>query len=537
MQRVGDQVVDGRGEPVLLRGMGLGNWLLPEGYMWGFEPPGPLSPREIEEFVAQLVGPERASLFWEEFRDRFICEDDIAQIAGEGMNHVRLPINSRLVMDEKGALRPDGVALVDRLIEWCRVHGLWVVLDLHGAPGGQTGTNIDDSPHGTPELFTSSRYGELTISLWRQLARRYRDEAVIAGYDLLNEPLPDEFDDLYRADLVELYRELTAAIREVDPNHMIIYEGTHWATNWDIFTQVWDANSMLSFHKYWSAPDRPSIQRFIDIGERLGLPVYMGEGGENNLDWIQTAFQLYEDCNISWCFWPWKKVETFTSPCSVDAPSEWEKVVTYARTKVDKPDEEEARRIFTELTQAVALSDCSYRPEVVQALLRRAPLRIASTGFGFRGRGVSYQTAGALPLDGFRSDDSVTVRDAAGARPSKLDFHHPSGAPSPSEGELLVCLRGGDWVAYDVGLASAGHLDIAVQIGASQKGAAITANGDLPWLDIMVDDEKAELQVTEDEHLVRATTNSSIGAGRHIVRIGGRAQETLLRWIDVSPSG
>jgi endoglucanase len=96
------------------------------------------------------------------------------------MNHVRLPINSRLVMDEQGALRPAGVALVDRLIEWCRVHGLWVVLDLHGAPGGQTGTNIDDSPQGTPELFTSSRYRELTGSLWRQLARRYRDASLRA---------------------------------------------------------------------------------------------------------------------------------------------------------------------------------------------------------------------------------------------------------------------------------------------------------------------------------------------------------------------
>jgi len=77
--------------------------------------------------------------------------------------------------------------------------------------------------------------------------------------------------------LVELYRELTAAIRAVDQSHMIIYEGTHWATNWSMFTEVWDANSMLSFHKYWSPPDRPSIQRFIDIAGSLGLPIYMGD--------------------------------------------------------------------------------------------------------------------------------------------------------------------------------------------------------------------------------------------------------------------
>lgn len=137
VHRDGNQVVDGYGEPVLLRGMGLGNWLLPEGYMWGFEPPAPQSAREIEALVSQLVGPERAALFWREFRDRFICEDDIARIALEGMNHVRLPINSRLVVDDDGALEPAGVALVDRLIEWCRAHGLWVVLDLHGPLGAR----------------------------------------------------------------------------------------------------------------------------------------------------------------------------------------------------------------------------------------------------------------------------------------------------------------------------------------------------------------------------------------------------------------
>jgi endoglucanase len=536
VHRDGEQVIDGHGEPVLLRGVGLGNWLLPEGYMWGIEPPGPLSAREIEGLVSELVGPERAAMFWREFRDRFICEDDIARIAAEGMDHVRLPINSRLVMDEHGALQPAGVALVDRLIEWCRAHGLWVVLDLHGAPGGQTGTNIDDSPHGVPELFSSSRYQELTVSLWRQLASRYRDEPVIAGYDLLNEPLPDEFDALYRAELVGLYRELTVAIREVDPNHMIIYEGTHWATNWEIFTEVWDANSMLSFHKYWSPPDRPSIQRFIEIGRSLGLPVYMGEGGENNLDWFQTAFQLYEDCNISWCFWPWKKIETLTSPCSVNAPVGWERVVAYGRTKVDKPDPDEAWRLLTELAQAMALSDCTYRDEVVSALLRRAPVRAPATGFGFRGRGVSYETTAAVPLQGFRSDDSVTIRDATGARPSEVDFHHPNGAPSPPENELVVSLSAGDWVAYDVVLAVAGHLDVAVRIGGRQKSALNRGNRDLPWLDIVVDDAKAELQASGDDHVVLATTTLPIAAGRHAVRVVGRAEETLLHWIEVSPA-
>ncbi len=90
------RLVDGDGKPVLLRGVGLGNWLLPEGYMWKFEPPGPQSPREIEALLADLVGQERAGRFWDGFRQRFITDADLERIAAEGMNHVRLPINSRI---------------------------------------------------------------------------------------------------------------------------------------------------------------------------------------------------------------------------------------------------------------------------------------------------------------------------------------------------------------------------------------------------------------------------------------------------------
>src|SRR5215469_7332910 len=368
------RLVDEHGSPVLLRGVGLGNWLLPEGYMWKFEPPGPQSPREIEALLVDLVGPERAAQFWTGFRQAFITDADLARIAAEGMNHVRLPINARVVLTDDGQLRPDGLATIDWLIDRCRMHRLWVVLDLHGAPGGQTGTNIDDSPHGLPELFTDRHCQELTIQLWRELAHRYCHEPTVAGYDLLNEPLPNEYQHRHADDLVALYGEITTAIRAVDPDHLIIYEGTHWATNWDIFTEVWDPKSVLQFHRYWSAPDRPGIQRYLDTRERLGLPIYMGEGGENNLDWLQTAFQLYEDEEISWNFWPWKKIDTLTSPCSVVPPHGWAQILDYAAGKADKPEPQDAWQVLTDLINGFDLNRCVYRPEVVNALMRRAPL-------------------------------------------------------------------------------------------------------------------------------------------------------------------
>jgi endoglucanase len=525
----GGRLVDGLGEQLILRGVGLGNWLLPEGYMWKFEHPTAQSPREIEALIVDLVGPDLAAGFWERFHRTFITEDDIARIRADGMNHVRLPINSRVVIDDNGELIEAGLELIDQAIDWCRKHQLWVVLDLHGAPGGQTGTNIDDSPHHAPELFTDDGYRSLTIKLWRALARRYRDETVVAAYDLLNEPLPNAYQHLYAGQLRDLYRELTAAIREVDPHHMISYEGTHWATNWDVFTEVWDSNSILQFHKYWSSPDRPSITRYIDTGRRLGLPIYMGEGGENNLDWTQAAFQLFDDCAISWNFWTWKKVETLTSPCSVDAPSGWAEITDYAAGKGAKPDCKRAQQTLDELLDAVALSRCTYRPEVISAVLRRPPLRIPAFGFGFRGAGESYKTRAAVPLPGFRTDDLVTIRRANGVEYGDLDWNRTDGIARAAADELLVSLRSGDWVAYDIVVPSRSRFQIAVALqhaeGASRNGLTI---------DISIDGARVAAK-NSDEAILRGTTDE-LSAGPHVVRLTGLSGDSLVRWIEVIPA-
>src|SRR5260221_5556014 len=149
----GGTLVDGRGEPLILRGVGLGNWLLHEGYMWKFESPGPQSPHEIEVLIVGLVGLESAGEFWRRFREVFITEKDIARIRAEGMNHVRLPINWRGVMDEDGRHVEPGFDLIDRLIGWGLAHELCVVLDLHGAAGRRTRNHIDHFLPGKSELF------------------------------------------------------------------------------------------------------------------------------------------------------------------------------------------------------------------------------------------------------------------------------------------------------------------------------------------------------------------------------------------------
>ncbi|MEW9553238.1 glycoside hydrolase family 5 protein [Nonomuraea sp. NPDC050783] len=362
----GARLVDGAGVPVRLRGVGLGNWLLPEGYMWKFGDETS-SPRQIERHVAALVGAERAALFWRRFRDVFVTERDVAAIAALGFDHVRLPLNARDL----------DLARVDDLIGWCAAHRLRVLLDLHAAPGGQTGTNIDDSPRGRPELFMDDGHRARTVELWREIARRYRDDPTVLGYDLLNEPLPNEWQHVYATELLQLYHDLTAAIRAVDPHHLIVYEGSHWATNWSIFTDIIDPNSALSFHRYWCPPDRSSIQPYLDARDRLGLPIYMGEGGENAPEWIYTMHRLYERHDIGWNLWPWKKLDTLTSPVSAVPPARWGLIADPAAPVSAGT----AWEILQEYLGAVALDACRPRPEIVNAAFGRAPLRIPAWGF------------------------------------------------------------------------------------------------------------------------------------------------------------
>ena len=444
----GTRLVDSNGRTLRLRGVGLGNWLLPEGYMWRFGKGGE-SPREIEAVVAGLIGDYAASEFWTEFRDRFITEADIAMIAANGFDHVRLPINSRIVQDEDGRLIESGFVLIDRVIEWCRRRGLWVLLDLHGAPGGQTGTNIDDSPDGKPELFMSECYWNQTIDLWTAIARRYATETVVLGYDLLNEPLPDEWQFVYADRLARLYRELTAAIRTVDTDHLIVYEGSHWATNWDMFTEVWDSNSMLQFHKYWSPPDTASIQKFLDVRARLGLPIYMGESGENTLGWMYAAFRLYEHHDIGWNLWPWKKIDTVTSPLSVVPPHGWDSVRLAVRGESEiLPDE--AQHIFDDLLANFDPTRCIFRGDVISAVLADAPAVIPAWGYGFRGPGISYASSGTSGVPEMRIRDSVAVRFRRPGDNPQNPFEQTTGRGYRPEEELEVGLRKGDWLEFDV---------------------------------------------------------------------------------------
>jgi aryl-phospho-beta-D-glucosidase BglC (GH1 family) len=367
----GQKIVDADGHEVFLRCTGLGDWLLSEGYMWRFGKKAG-RPRTIEKMIVEMVGEKKAKEFWKEFHESFITEADVKGMKEVGFNAVRPAMNARLFMTETGPVRfhEENFKLLDRFIGWCEKYGIYVILDMHGTPGGQTGENIDDSINDKPELFTDPANQDRTIQLWKKFAARYKDNKTVIAYDLLNEPVPEKNKEL-NPQLVKFYARLIEEIRKVDPNHMITLEGANWATDWSIFTKPMPSNVFLQFHKYWNGNEQKDIQGYLDKRTELNVPIWCGESGENSDNWYRASFRLLEKNDIGWCLWTWKKLDSNNNPYSIKAPANWERIVMFSNPGGPKPSPEIAWPILQEFLKNMRFENCVYHTSAVNAVFGR----------------------------------------------------------------------------------------------------------------------------------------------------------------------
>lgn len=376
----GPNLVQADGKQLKIRGTNLGNWLNPEGYMFGFKKVN--SPHFINEMLCQLVGPDEAAAFWAEYKDRYITREDIKFIASCGANVIRLPFHYKLFTDEDFmglTAHQDGFARVDQVVEWCREFHLYLILDMHDCPGGQTGDNIDDS-YGYPWLFTSEASQKKFCDIWQRIANRYKDEPVILGYELMNEPIAHYFEadkkELFAA-LEPLQKRAVAAIRQVDKKHIVLLGGAIWNSTFDPVFSDWtyDDNIMYSCHRYGGEPTADAIRSFIDFRDKTGLPMYMGELGHNTDEWQSRFVETMEQNNIGWTFWPFKKVDN-SCWLGITRPAEWDSIVNFAEAdrssyeliRKARPDQALSRRLLREYLNNVAASRCTVQSSYLKSI-------------------------------------------------------------------------------------------------------------------------------------------------------------------------
>lgn len=374
----GQYLVEPDGDTLFIKGTNLGNWLNPEGYMFGFSKTN--SAGMIDRMFCELVGPDRTREFWTMFKDNYVTREDIGFIASTGANTIRVPFHYKLFTDEDYmglTSRQDGFKRLDDVIGWCREAGLYVILDMHDAPGGQTGDNIDDS-YGYPWLLESEASQRLFCDIWRSIAEYYRNEPVILGYDLINEPIAPYFEnvDELNALLEPLHKRVTAVIREVDPNHVIMLGAPQWNGNFAPFKDwTYDDNIMYTCHRYGGDASVAAIQNFIDFKTKTGLPMYMGEIGHNTDEWQESFCKAMEESNIGYTFWPYKKID---SSCfaGITPPENWDMVVafseaprsTYFEVRAARPDQETAWKAMMDFIEASRFCNCTPQEGYIRSL-------------------------------------------------------------------------------------------------------------------------------------------------------------------------
>ncbi|MGC4034748.1 MAG: cellulase family glycosylhydrolase [Chitinophagaceae bacterium] len=354
----GKQIVNEKGENILLRGVGLGGWMLQEGYMLRISADGQQQ-HKIRERIEKLLSKEQTDEFYDTWLSNHTTKTDIDSLKAWGFNSVRLPMHYNLYtlpVEKEPVQGQDtwlakGFALTDSLISWCKANGMYVILDLHAAPGGQgNDLNISDRDPSKPSLWESEANQQKMIALWKKLALKYADEPVVAAYDIINEPnwgFEDPANDRNglkeskNEPLKKLMIAITTAIREVDKKHIIVIEGNGWGNNYKGILDggLWDNNIVLSFHKYWNFNDTQSISHIIKYRDQYNVPVWLGETGENSNVWFTEAIRLFETNNIGWSWWPLKKLG-FNNPLQIRSNLNYDRLVDYWNGKAENPPKE-----------------------------------------------------------------------------------------------------------------------------------------------------------------------------------------------------
>ena len=375
LRTLGKKIINANGDEVLLKGVGLGGWMLQEGYMMNSSG-GADAQHQFIEKLNVLIGEEETNTFYTNWRKNFVTKRDIDSIAKWGFNSVRLamhynlftkPIEEETVQGENTWLTT-GFDMVDELLSWCEENQVYLILDLHAAPGGQ-GEDVAISDHDVdkPSLWESEENKSKTVALWGKLAERYKDKEWIGGYDLINEinwPINGSV-------IRDLYVRITNAIRAHDSNHIIFIEGNWFANDFSGLTPPWDSNLVYSFHKYWSYNDTASIQWVLDLRNQHNVPLWMGESGENSNVWYTDAIKLFESNNIGWSWWPWKRIETTVSPFSVKSNANYEAIIKFWKGEGAQPSVNDAIQGLTQLTTDLLVENNDYYKDVVDAVLRQ----------------------------------------------------------------------------------------------------------------------------------------------------------------------
>ena len=489
IRALGTTIVDENQEEVLLRGVGLGGWMLQEGYMMNSNGAADTQ-HEFKEKLTLLVGADNTDQFYQNWLDNFVTEADINAIASWGFNSVRvalhynlltLPIEEEPVAGENTWIE-EGFERIDELMSWCAANNIYLILDLHAAPGGQgSDAAISDYDIDKPSLWESELNRNKTVALWGQLANRYKNEPWMGGYGLLNEvnwwPLDGSV-------LRAFFIEATQAIRAVDQNHIIFIGGNSWSNDFNGLTPPWDSNLVYEFHKYWSYNDTESIQWVLDMQNQHNIPLWCGETGENSNVWYRDAMNLYETNNIGWSCWPYKRIATTVAPYSIPSNANYEAIINFWKGEGPEPSVADAMAGLNQLTDDLLLENNTFYKDVIDAYIRQPqdhtsipysdhtiPGLVHLSDYDLGTNGVAYYDQDVANYS-LSTDEYEAWNRGWSYRNDGVDIQENSDINN-SNGLHISFVEKDEWVNYTLDVQESGFYNIDLRYATPQSGGQL----------------------------------------------------------------
>ena len=286
--------------------------------------------------MLKVMGQERYSYFFDRLFHHFFTAEDAKLLQSLGINSVRIPFSYKHFEDDMNprVLKETGFQGLDRVIDLCSAHGIYTILDMHAVPGSQNPDWHSDNHTSYAAFWDFKDHQDRTVWLWEQIAVRYAKNAWVAGYNPMNEPCDPE-----HVRLPAFYDRVAAAIRAVDPKHMLFLDGNTFAMEWKGFENV-IPNAVYSIHDYsmmgflgggrfQGLPEqkqklRSQFTRKCEFHTRRGVPVWVGEFGptyqadgpdadeinSERYNLLREQLTIYEDeAQVSsWSIWTYKDV-------------------------------------------------------------------------------------------------------------------------------------------------------------------------------------------------------------------------------------
>lgn len=292
----------------------------------------------------------------------FILEEDIAQIASWGADHVRLPIDYNVIQNDDGSFIESGFAHIDNCIRWCKKYGLKMVLDLHKS----CGYVFDDKTY--CQFFTNERLQDIFVELWQELTNRYGKYSDMISFELLNEITARETAEIWNriaARTVRAIRKINKDVRIIiggyfnssiegllalekpaDENIVFTFhcyspllfthQGAYWVENMPVDYKIAYPGKVAEYceksreifgNNYDNELDYDGdmldvsfFERMfriaVDVSEKYNVPLYCGEYGvidkadpESTLNWFNDIHAALEKFNIARSVWSYKEMD------------------------------------------------------------------------------------------------------------------------------------------------------------------------------------------------------------------------------------